>query len=294
MWTSNLDRDANKRCSLTRESFSTSKKQLDSPSFEKKKFKRRGLVVQILDSTLLWFGYKCLDPIQLLLLLFLLLWAQRSLVLWIQEALWDYVLVLRWHLQQKETIGPAAEKTLDCENYENLRCLNLSPSILNICSNVVFCKMPSYLSAVMHPFILQPSEPSYLFPRWLLVVITNCCLQVLNVNFMSCYPPSNLQTQTSVDQLQPIIILLRMVWVGKKVLIRTTLKLGGSGPAERFRLRLLSLMELLWLRRIRSFCSSRLILDLNSAGNTALFGRSYRWKWQKNPWGSSMGGTDRL
>lgn len=140
-------------------------------------------------------------------------------------------------------------------------------------------KIPAHLSAVMQPVILQPPEPSNLLPWRLLVVIANCCLQVLNVNFMSCYSPSDLQTHTSVDQLQPSILLLRVVCVSKEVHIRTTLKLGGSGPADRLRLRLLSLMELLWLRRIRSFCSSRLILDLNSAGNTALFGRSCRWKW---------------
>ncbi len=44
---------------------------------------------------------------------------------------------------------------------------------------------------------------------------------------------------------------------------------------ERLMLRLLSLTELLWFLRILSFCSSTVILDFTSAGNTALFGLSW-------------------
>ena len=62
----------------------------------------------------------------------------------------------------------------------------------------------------------------------------------------------------------------------------TTLQLAGDWPPERFRLRLFSLTELLWFRRIRSFCSSTVIFDFTSAGNTALFGRSCEKVWHTN------------
>lgn len=63
---------------------------------------------------------------------------------------------------------------------------------------------------------------------------------------------------------------------------RTTLMLPAGCPA-RFRLRLLSLTELLWFRRRRSICSSALILDLISVGNTALFGRSWERREKDHP-----------